>query len=103
VKSERAWSAFEDYPSTLIDQVQSVGPSRVRLLHLIVDPIDQRRHANPQIADTTIGDLHALGIGARIAEDYALPNIATHLPDIARMCFLYVHRVEGHPVAIRVQ
>jgi len=97
---ERAWSAFEDHPPIPIDQIQPVWPPRVRLLYPIVDPIDQRWHANPQIAHAAIGHLHAFRVRPRIAENHALADIAPHLPDIAGVRLLDVDREERYAVAI---
>ena len=103
MKPERAWSAFERHAPSLIDQIQTIGPPRVRLFHFVVDAIDQRRRANPQIAYATIGHLDALLARPRIPKHYAFANVAAHLPDVAGMRFLYVDREECNPVSVRVQ
>jgi hypothetical protein len=102
VKAERAGSAFVDDLAGAVDQVEAVGPGGVLALDGVIDAIDERGEANAEGPHTAIGDVKALGVRLRIAEDDVVADVAAHLPDVARVGFFDIHGEEGDTVAIFV-
>jgi len=102
VEAEGAWGAFVDDLALAVDQVEAVGPAGVLALDGVIDAIDQRGKANAEGPHTAIGDVKALGVGLRIAEDDVVADVAAHLPDVARVGFFDVDGEKGDAVAIFV-
>src|SRR5271165_2259830 len=88
--------------ASFIDQVDAVGPARIRLFGRVLESIDQGGKLYSQLAHAGSRDQRALLVILRAGEDDFILYIALHLPNVAGMRFQNVDRKECHLVAVLV-
>jgi hypothetical protein len=100
MESERARLALVDDPAAAINQVEAVGPGRVRALGGVAEFIEQRGNLDPQLAHARTRELGAFVFAARAGKDHFVFEVALHLPDVARMRLGDVDHLERDSIAI---
>ena len=78
----------------LVDHIQTIGPTCVRFLDPVIQPVHQRRKFDSQLPHTCLRNGIALRIRPRQCEHHSLPNIRFHLPHVRRMRLLNVDHIK---------
>ena len=102
MKPKRTRSALVGDASVTIDQVNSIRPPCVGLFRPIIHTINNGREFQAESSYATQGEIVAFAGVLWAGEDDVLLHIGLHLPDIARMRFKNVNRVERHLPSIFV-
>ena len=102
VKAEGPRLALVKDTATFAYQVESVGPAGVSRFDPIVEAIYERGKLDAQLAHTCAGNVGALNLVLRTAEEDVVANIGPHLPHISGMRFKNVNGVESDLVAILI-
>ena len=100
LKAEGTRHTFERNAAVGIDKVETVWPTRIVLLNLVLHGIEQGGHGNVKFAHAGRSNPLAIsGVGG-ILEDDAFLDVALRLPEIARVRFINVNNKESDMLAI---
>jgi hypothetical protein len=99
-KPERTGHALKGNAAVGIDEIETVGPTCVVFLNLILHGVDQGGHANVKFADAGRGNLLAVGNGGGVLKDDAFLDVALRLPEVAGMRLIDVNDEESHVVSV---
>jgi len=94
MKSKWARFALVSDASVGLDKVQSIWPSGVRNFCMVVESIDQGREPDAKFSNAGSGYHGAFLFVAWTTEQNLIAQIALHLPDIRRMRFKDIDRIE---------
>jgi hypothetical protein len=94
MKSKRARFALVSDATVGPNKVQSIRPPGVCSFGMVVESIDQGREFDAKSSNACTGHQGALLLIAGAAEQNFIANIALHLPDVRRMRFKDVDRIE---------
>ncbi len=86
--------ALIKHASARRDQIQTIWPAGVGSFNLVREVIYQCGKFYTQFADAAIGYGRTFLLVARTAEQHLVAHVALHLPDIGRVRFKNVDRVE---------
>ena len=84
MEPERPRSALVKNTSALADQIQTIRPTGIRQLNLVVNPIYQCRKVDPQLAHASIRHTEPLRLIRRTAEQNVVFHVRLHLPYVGR-------------------
>jgi hypothetical protein len=87
MKPERAGFAFVLDATAPLNEIQAVRPAGIGNFHLVVEPIDDGRELDTQLAHASSCYRGALLLIAGTPEEHLVTNIALHLPDVGRVRF----------------
>ncbi len=85
VEAEGAGLALVRHATGCVNQVEAIGPRRVRLLGGVTEFVEHRGNVDSQLAHAGSGDGSAFLFAPRTRENNLLFYVALHLPDIAGM------------------
>ena len=91
---------LEPDSARFIDEIETVGPARVFLLHMIVYGIDQGGDRDMQFAHTRIGNRLSIFFRGRIGKQNALFDIALHLPNVCGMSLVDINNEKRDAIFI---
>src|SRR5437764_15416462 len=98
MKAEWTRFAFVQDAAIPIDHVQPIRPARIRSLRRISEIVHQGGDLDVKVAHAALGDTASFVQAFRRSENYVVPDVRAHLPDIAGMRFLNVTDKGRNPV-----
>jgi hypothetical protein len=99
-KPEGTGHALECNTAISIDEIETVGPTCVIFLNLILHGVDQGGHANVEFSHAGKGNLFAACHCGGVLKDDAFLHVALRLPEVAGMRFINVNDEESDAVAV---
>ena len=100
LESEGPGLALVNYSAALVDQVEPVGPPRVRLLGRIAKLIEHGWNRDAEFAHAGPRDHSAIVFTPRARKHNIVLDVAGHLPNIRGMRFRDVDDQKGYPVLV---
>jgi hypothetical protein len=100
LEAERARLALESHTTMRVDQIHAIRPAGVRTLGGVPEFVEHRGKLYPQLAHAKSGDVLPLVFILRTGENDLIPDVALHLPHIARVSFGDVYGQERNPALV---
>jgi len=91
---------FEANVSRFIDQVETIRPAGIFLLHAIAYRIDEGWNRDMEVAHTRVGHFLAIFFRGWIGKQNTFLDVALHLPNIARMRLIDVNNEERYSIFV---
>jgi hypothetical protein len=100
VKAEGPGLGLVEHMSSRRDQIEAVGPPRVRSLHPVVKAVDESWKLDPELANAGSRNRGTFGLISRATKEYFVPNVGLHLPHIGRVGLKDIDRVKRNLILI---
>jgi hypothetical protein len=94
MKAERPGLALVENTTIRPDQVESIRPSGIGRLDLVIETIEHCRKLDAEFSHASAGDRSAFSLVLGTGEEHLIADITLHLPDIGGVGLKNVDRIE---------